>query len=269
LAFKYFPDCFPKKDLFELNTLLKLAVNKSDKIIAVSNSTKLDILKFYPKIKEDKVKVIYHGFDTKLFQKEIPQEKVSKVLASYKLPVSPASGQATSYILYVGAIQPRKNLETLVEAFDLYKKNNPAIKLVLAGGKAWQWEGTMEKIENSPYKNDIIVTGTIGFDDMVVLYRNAALFVFPSLYEGFGIPILEAFVSEVPVICANNSSLPEVGGDAVKYFDSSNHQDLYKKIKEVLENDELKNILITKGKEQLQKFSWEKCAKETLDWIKS
>lgn len=274
LAYKYFPDNFPKKDLLELNLLGNWAIKNSDKIIAVSESTKKDILKFYPKIKEDKIKVIYHGFDADLFQKETPKEKSEKILRSYKL-------KTKNYILYVGALQPRKNLKVLVDAFNLYKREKYAesnhfskekgkeLKLVLAGGKAWLWKEIIESIKKSPYREDIIVTGTIPFEEIAVLYKNAELFVFPSLYEGFGIPILEAFAAGIPVICSQNSSLPEAGGKAVRYFDSSSSSDLCRKIEEVLESDDLAKKLVERGRDQIQNFSWDKCAKETLDWIKN
>lgn len=261
LAFKIFPDFFPRKDLRRLNLFTDFAVKNSDKIIAVSNSTKNDILKFYPEIKEEKIKVIYHGFEPKLFQKEISEENKNKILASYKL-------EAGKYILYVGALQPRKNLEILVEAFDKLKKEKPDLKLVLAGGKAWMWEGIVNKIENSEYKKDIIITGTIPFEEIAALYRNASVFVFPSLYEGFGIPILEAFASKAPVISAKNSSLFEIGGEACLYFDEKNSQDLADKIKSVLDDEEIKKDLIRKGENQIRKFSWDKCARETVEFIK-
>ncbi|MFH0968963.1 MAG: glycosyltransferase family 1 protein, partial [Patescibacteria group bacterium] len=201
LAFKIFPDFFPRKDLRRLNLLTDFAIKNSDKIIAVSESTKRDILKFYPKIKEEKIKVIYHGFDPELFQKEIPEELSNKINTKYQI-------QDTRYLLYVGALQPRKNLEILIEAFDIIKKNNLDIKLVLAGGKAWMWENIIKKAGNSKYAADIIITGTIPFKNMAALYKNASVFVFPSLYEGFGLSILEAFASKIPLILAKNSSFP-------------------------------------------------------------
>ncbi|MFA6183621.1 MAG: glycosyltransferase family 1 protein [Parcubacteria group bacterium] len=263
LAFKQFPKTFPKKDLFKLNLLTDLAIKKSDKLIAVSYSTKRDILKFYPEIKKDKIKVIYHGFDAELYQREFYQEIIDKTLESYKL-------RAKKYILYVGAIQPRKNLKTLVEAFEIFKKENKNnIKLVLAGGRAWSWQESMDSIEKSPERDNIILTGRIPFDDLSILQQNATIFIFPSLYEGFGIPVLEAFAAGTPVILARNSSLEEVGGEAAKYFDSLDSKELAQKINEVVNSSELQKEMIAKGKQQLKKFSWEKCAKETLEFIKS
>ena len=261
LAFKIFPEHFPKSDLRKLNLLTDYAVKESDRIIAVSESTKRDILKFYPQIKEDKVKVIYHGFNPKVFQKEIPSDESLQFLTTYKL-------KPKSYLLYVGAIQPRKNLPVLIDAFDRIKKDKPELKLVIAGEKAWLWEETLEKIEKSPHKKDIVITGYASFDKLAILYRNAEAFVFPSLYEGFGIPLLEAFASGTPIVAAGNSSLREVGGDAPLYFDAKDPDQLYEKILQVLEDGALRNSMVEKGKQRAKYFSWEKCAQETADFIK-
>lgn len=262
LAFKYFPEHFPLRDRTELSLLTDLAIKRSDKIIAVSESTKKDILKFYPQIKEAKIHVIHHGFDQEFFSRPAALEIKEELATSHKL-------QAKKYILYVGALQPRKNLERLIDAFSRIKKNFPEMKLVLAGGKAWLWEGILQKAQSSPFQKDIIFIGQVGFEKARALYQQAAVFAFPSLYEGFGIPILEALAAGVPVVTANNSSLPEVGGDAALYADAENSEDLAEKIGKVLKDPNLQQEMIAKGKQQLQKFSWEKCAQETLKVIKS
>jgi glycosyltransferase involved in cell wall biosynthesis len=296
LAFKYFPQYFPQKDLRRLNLFTGVAIKKSDKIIAVSESTKKDILKFYPEIKEEKIKVIHHGFDADLFQKEIPKSNLS--LPSLILPSGRGGGLLDSefgihnskFILYVGALQPRKNLETLINAFELVKsnlchsaldaessdKNNLLdsrfrgndIKLVLAGGKAWMWENIFNRAESSQYKKDIIITGTINFEEIAMLYKNASVFVFPSLYEGFGIPILEAQASGVPVIASNNSSIPEIVGNSVLLIDPRDPKKIAEAILRVLNDNNLRRDLISKGYENIKRFSWEKCARETLDFIR-
>lgn len=261
LAFRKFPNHFPSKDLRRLKFLTNQAIRKSDKIIAVSRSTKQDILKYYPDIQEDKICVVHHGFDQSFFKDDT--EVSDSILARYKI-------RNTKYVLYVGAIQPRKNIETLVDAFE-HLKQSPKytdIKLVLAGEKAWLWRETMKKIHTSKYRDDIVVTGTVPFQDIQTLYRNASLFVFPSLYEGFGLPILEAFASGVPVVCAKNSSLPEVGGDAALYFNADNASELLFQMKRLLEDENLREEQIAKGSVQLKNFSWEKCARETLEWIR-
>ncbi|MFA6047606.1 MAG: glycosyltransferase family 1 protein [Parcubacteria group bacterium] len=263
LAFKYFPETFTSKDLFKINFLTRVAVMFADRIITISESSKRDIMKFYPGVKEEEIKVIYHGFDAEVFKRKRDLKKEEEIKKQYNI-----SG---NYIIYIGAIQPRKNLEKLVEAFEILKKSEPSsdLKLVLVGEHAWMSEGVFEKIEKSPYKNDIITPGRIDFEPLGHLLRGARAFVFPSLYEGFGIPILEAFASRVPVVCSKNSSLPEVGGDAAIYFEDNNAADLAKKIENVITDENLRQVHISKGLEQIKKFSWEKCARETLEYLKS
>src|SRR3989344_6841699 len=209
LAYKYFPDYFPGKDLILLNMLGDMAIKNAGKLIAISESTKRDILKFYPSVNADKIRVIYHGFDAELFQKNIPDKEKNEILSKFKI-------QNSKFILYSGAIQPRKNLGRLIEAFEIFKKSplssslpkgeRDDLKLVLAGERAWLWKSILAKAENSPFKNDIIITGKLKFGDLSALTRSAGVYAYPSLYEGFGIPVLEAFASKVPVILSNNSS---------------------------------------------------------------
>lgn len=261
LAFKYFPAYFPPRDLRRLNFFSDHAIRSADKIIAVSESTKKDILKFYPDIKKNKIKVIYHGFDETNFSQDRNPEREQQLLKKL--------GIIKNYLLYVGAIQPRKNLKVLVEAFEKIKKDQPDLQLVLAGEAAWLSEDLLQLASHSQFKNDIKITQRLNFEDVGDLMRGAKVFVFPSLYEGFGLPILEAFAANVPVITADNSSLKEVGGSSALYFQATDAQALADKIKEVLSNENLRNDLILKGREQLKNFSWIKCARETLEFLKS
>ncbi len=263
LAFKYFPDFFLPNDLRKLNFFTDRAVRKSSKIIAVSGSTKKDILKFYPDIASEKIKVIYHGFDAEIFQKKISREEIEKILKNHNLKIK-------DYVLYSGAFQPRKNLERLIEAFEIYKQKKPSeTKLVLAGEKAWLWEKIMAKIAKSRFKKDIVMPGKLKFHDLGCFMQGANVFVYPSLYEGFGIPVLEALAAEIPVIAALNSSLSEVGGAAVCYFQAENSAELAERISETFGNEELRKTMIAEGLKQCRKFSWKKCAQETLNYLKS
>ncbi|MDD2766487.1 MAG: glycosyltransferase family 1 protein [Candidatus Moranbacteria bacterium] len=262
LAFRRYPETFPKTHLFKLNFLLGVALRRADKIIAVSESTKKDVVEFFPHISEDRIRVIHHGFDGEFFGTKLSSEELRLLLTSYSL----LPGQ---YVLYVGALQPRKNLVRLIQAFDEAKKTAPDMKLVLAGEPAWLSQSILEVREKSPYKKDILLTGAVSFSDLRSLYQGARFFVFPSLYEGFGLPILEAFASGVPVMTANNSSLLEVGGDAVLFCDALDVSDMTEKLLCLWSDEQLRRTLIQKGKEQLQKFSWDKCARETLEYIQS
>lgn len=275
LAFKIFPEYFTKKDLLKLNKLSDMAISKADHLIAVSEATKNDILKFYPQISAEKITVIYHGFDPNVFQLEISQKESEEILKA----ISPAGElKPKTHILYVGAIQPRKNLGVLIEAFEEIKGYtkmrssgsvssgiNKDLKLIFAGAPAWKAEETLKKISISKFSKDIIVTGTIGPKEISALFQNAKMFVFPSLYEGFGIPVLEAMASGVPTILAKNSSLTEVGGDAALYFKTGDSADLAKCMEKIMEDENLQKELVQKGNEHVKNFSWEKCARATLD----
>lgn len=259
LAFKYFPQHFSKSDLHKLNWLAKIAIEKSDRIIAVSQSTKKDILHFFPQISPDKISVIYHGFDRSLFQKEEGAD-FQQILDKHGI-------HDRKYILYVGAIQPRKNLEVLIDAFEQIKENFPDLQLVIAGEKAWMWKSVEQRIVESKFSQDIICTGAVPFESLPVLYKHALAFVFPSLYEGFGIPILEAFASGTPVIAAGNSSLLEIGADAAEFFDANDSGELAHVLQEVCGNSQKREFMITNGLRCVERFDWEQCAKETLERI--
>ncbi|MDP1833382.1 MAG: glycosyltransferase family 1 protein [Candidatus Moranbacteria bacterium] len=267
LAFKYFPEHFPAKDLRKLNFFADYSIRAADKIIAISEATKKDILKLYPGIRAEKIKVIYHGFSPDVFSQ--PRD------AAREAEIKKKSGITGNYIIYIGAIQPRKNLKTLIKAFEILKSraqengSSDDLELLIVGEKAWLSEGTVKMARQSRFADDIKMPGRLRFDDLGHLCRGAGVFVFPSLYEGFGIPVLEAMAAGVPVICADNSSLPEVGGEACLYFKAASHEDLAQKIKRVLGDGGLRAELVAKGAEQIKKFSWEKCARETLDYLKN
>lgn len=260
LAFKRYPETFPKEHLLKLNFLLDVVVRRANKLIAVSQSTKNDLLEFFPKLSESRVRVIHHGFDSEFFSTKLSENTLSETLKTCNL-------EPATYVLYVGALQPRKNLVRLIEAFAIAKKRVPQMKLVLAGESAWLVEDILAAREKSVYKEDIILTGQVTFETLRALYQGARLFVFPSLYEGFGLPILEAFASHIPVLTADNSSLREVGGSAALYCDAESVHDIAEKMERLWSDETLQAELILKGIEQLEKFSWDKCARETLDYI--
>lgn len=262
LAFKRYPQTFPRWHVWKLNVLLALAVRRADKLIAVSQSTKDDLLQFFPSLPEERIRVIHHGYDSEFFGTKLSQEEISEKLASYNL-------KAQSYCLYVGALQPRKNLTRLIEAFDIAKKSMFEMKLVLAGETAWLAEDILEAREKSIYKEDIILTGRVSFEELRALYQGARFFVFPSLYEGFGLPILEAFASGTPVLSAGNSSLREVGGRAALYCHAESVENIAEKLERLWDDEQLRTELIERGKKQLGNFSWDRCAQETLEYIRS
>ncbi len=251
LSYFYYPNEFLKKDLYKLTRWTKSAVEKAYKIIAVSKNTKKDILKQYG-VAEEKVQVIYNGFQKRTFDR--PRTM------NYEL-------QSKSYILFTGTIQPRKNIITLIDAFKKFQLIYPEYKLVLSGKKGWLYEQTLAAIKSSGVNDKIVLTGYVSDDELIYLYKHAFCFVTPSLYEGFGIPILEAMSYNCPVISSFASSLPEIGDDACLYFDPKSPQELCDKMIELKKNPFLVKSLVKKGIARIRDFSWEKCAKETLSVI--
>lgn len=242
LSYIYYPQLFRKEDLYQLIHWTKYSAIKSSKIFTISRASKDDIIKVY-KVQEDKVVVTYPGI----------KQMTDKTLQKDK-----NSGQ---YILFVGTLQPRKNIVKLIEA---YSKINTDLRLLIVGKKGWIFDeilsapkkyGVSEKVEFLDFVKD---------DEMADLYKNALCFVLPSLYEGFGLPVLEAMKNGCPVIISNVSSLPEAGGDAALYFDPENVDDIQKTIEKVISNENLRKEMIKKGYAQVKKFSWEKTARETL-----
>ena len=260
LAYQYFPNDFTKKDLWQLKNWTRLSVKKANKIIAVSKTTKKDIIKIY-NVDETKVTIIYNGYE------KTTKEKTSAV------EDPPAGGGKTAevklkkYILFVGTIQPRKNLSVLIDAFNKFLEQNKNFKLVIVGKKGWLYEDIFKKVKTLKLEDKVIFTDHITDEELVWYYQNAFCFVLPSLYEGFGIPILEAMSNNCPTIISMNSSLPEVGGEASLYFDPKNSEDLLEKIVTLQKNKELRKELITKGKKRVKDFSWDKCGSETLSVI--
>ncbi|MBP9728374.1 MAG: glycosyltransferase family 4 protein [Candidatus Moranbacteria bacterium] len=262
LAFKRFPETFPKQDLWKLNFMLETAVKRAHKLIAVSESTKRDLLQFFPHLPESRITVIHHGFDSEFFGVRTSDEELEVKLRSYTV-------KAKNYLLYVGALQPRKNMIRLIQAFEILKRTVPEAKLVLAGEPAWLSRGILEAREDSLHRDDIVLTGRVSFEDLRMLYQGARVFAFPSLYEGFGLPILEAFASQVPVLTAENSSLMEVAGEGALFCQAEDTSDIAEKLERLWSDEALRLELIRKGNEQLKHFSWDKCAHETLEYIKS
>jgi glycosyltransferase involved in cell wall biosynthesis len=261
LAFLKFPNDFTFKDRLKLSFHTKRAVRKAEKIIVPSQATKKDIVKYY-KIDSEKIEVIYHGFASH-------QPTCNAFGIANTGRISAASRQQINkYILFVGTIQPRKNIQGLIEAFEILKNNSqlsiPNFQLIIVGGKGWLWKKVFEKVEKSKYKEDIIFTGQVSLKKLLEFYQNAEVFVLPSFYEGFGLPILEAMANGVPVIASNNSSMIEIVGNAGILINPYNPEEIAEAIKKIIQDKNFKEKLIEKGLKQAKKFTWEKCAEKTM-----
>ncbi len=173
------------------------------------------------------------------------------------------------FILFVGTLQPRKNIVRLIEAYSkLVAQSKKVPQLVIVGKKGWLYEDILSAPKRFGVEKGVIFLEFVPDSDLALLYRNALCFVLRSLYEGFGLPILEAMRYGCPVVTSNVSSLPEAAGDAAVYIDPNNTEDIAQKLKLVISDLKLREELIEKGKKQVQKFSWEKAAKETLEILK-
>lgn len=255
LAFKLLPQTFKLQNKIYLNNIVPASIKKANRIIAVSKNTKKDIIKQY-KIPADKITVIYNGINNN-YKVIDRNDLINKIKKKYNLP--------SEFILYLGTLEPRKNIKNLIKAYFLYKStSNNDIKLVIAGGKGWLYEDIFSLVEEKQLEEDVIFTGYVDEEDIVPLYNAATLFVYPSLYEGFGLPPLEAMACGTPVITSNVSSLPEVVGDAAIKVDPNNIKELFKVINKILGNESLQREMIQKGIERSKKFTWEKTATETI-----
>jgi glycosyltransferase involved in cell wall biosynthesis len=177
-------------------------------------------------------------------------------------------GISKDFVLFVGTLQPRKNIIRLIEAFSKLLKDKKyqesPLQLVIVGKKGWQYDEILDSPKKFGIDNKVKFLDFVPDEDLIMLYKNALCFAWPSLYEGFGLPILEAMKMGCPVITSNVSSMPEAGGDAALYVDPENVDDIAKKLSDVVSDPKLRQDMVEKGKKQVQKFSWEKTARQTL-----
>lgn len=257
LSFIYYPQLFSKKDLYQLKNWTKFSAKKAAKIFTISKASKNDIIKIYGKDKDDVV-VTYPGIRESESSSKVG--KVSKVESMQDLKKK--FGIDSPYILFVGTIQPRKNLTRLIEAFSKISKNN--MELVIVGKKGWLYEEILDAPKRFGVSDKVKFLDFVENEDLPYLYKHAVCFVLPSLYEGFGLPVLEAMKYGCPVLISNTSSLPEAGGDAAVYFNPEDVNDIAEKINKVIMDEKIQEEMRKKGFLQVKNFSWEKTARQTL-----
>jgi len=261
LSFEFFPEFFPRRKRFWHWFLSPRArANEAEKIIAISNSTKNDLTSRFG-IGKEKIKVIHSGIGHE-FRRIQSDEHSALVRQKYHLP--------EKFILYFGTIEPRKNVDGLIRAFELFRDKNPAgPSLVIAGNLGWLYGRILKAVNQSPWRNEIHLTGFVEPADKIYLYNLAGLFVYPSYFEGFGFPPLEAMACGVPVICSHTAPFGEIVGEAALMVDPYNREEVAWAINEMWRDESLRRDYIKSGFERVKRFSWDKCAQETLTLIKS
>ena len=262
LGYLYYPEAHRLLDRLYLDLSTRYNARAATHLIADSSATKRDLSERYG-VEPAKITVVYPGYDVTVFQPVRDEKAIEVVKAQY--------GIAGDYILFVGTLQPRKNLTRLVKTFSLSNIQYPIsnIQLVIAGKKGWLYEEIFQQVEKLGLEGRVVFTGYVPEGDLPALLSGARLFVFPSLYEGFGLPVLEAMACGTPVVCSNTSSLPEVAEDAAVLVDPLDVEGLAAAIGRVLGDEELRAKLIERGFEQAREFSWDRCARETLDVLES
>lgn len=250
LIFLRYPKLYPFIDRKIYNKKFRNACDAADVIIAISKETKRDIEKYYF-IPESKIKVVYQSCD-ELYYRELSAHTREKVHQKYKLPAE--------YLLYVGTIEERKNLLTLVKAL----KKTKDIPLVVIGNKKKYFEKVMEYITANQLQNRVHFLEHTTHDEMPAIYSKAKIFIFPSFFEGFGIPILEALTSKVPVITTAGGCFPEAGGPHSIYIDPNNEKELAEQINALLTSETLRKEMTEKGFEYAQLFHPKKCVEQLM-----
>ena len=261
LSFLRHPEFFSLRKRFWHRALgIKKILQEADGIIAVSENTKNDLIELLG-IEEKKIKVIYSG----LINSSVKQ------VATPVGTLFPGLSLEPGYILYLGNIEPRKNLVNLIKAYAFWRLNleegEKILPLVLAGAKGWKTKEIFSTWASSKFKNDIHFLGYVNDETQEILYSGASLFIYPSFYEGFGFPPLEAMAHKIPVITSNVSSLPEIVADSALMVDPNRDQEIAEAIKLILKDDNYRENLIAKGLKRVEFFSWDKTAEKYLAYF--
>lgn len=250
LAFKYYPEYIQPRNLKYLNKQLGKSLNRSERILTVSQSTKKDLLKYY-NVPEEKIDVIVCGIDHNIFRPR-DRSSVVKVLTKYNLP--------DKYILFVGNIEPRKNISLMIEAYAKSFKDH-GIALVLVGQKGWN-DGEINDSFKRHVELPIYILDYVENDDLAPLYTAASLFLYLSLYEGFGLPVIEAMACGCPVLASNVSSIPEIAGNSAMLIDPYDTDRVAGDLTKLLTDKKLLKELSHKGIERAKRFNWDITAKD-------
>jgi len=254
LSFLHYPEHFVPKLVQYLTQVVTRSVARADRVLADSEATRADLIAHLG-TEPEKVEVLYSGVDPRFCPQPEPGE-AERTRDRYSIGGRP-------YVLSVGTLQPRKNYVRLIRAFAQLQTCRLAdLQLVIVGGKGWLYEDILAEAERHPHR--VRVLGFVEDADLPALYRGASLFAFPSLYEGFGLPVLEAMACGVPVVCSDVSSLPEVAGAAPLLVNPLATDDLAEAMARALEDTALRQGMIARGLAQAARFNWEQAARQLL-----
>lgn len=264
LSFEYYPETFSwKRRLWHIFINPQKIIRRADKVLAVSDSTRNDLIGFY-KINPAKVETVYNGVGEVFGRIDRNDPRLLKIKEKYALPFN--------FILFLGTFEPRKNIGGIVRAYERMRQEGGSqlekYKLVIAGSEGWKSAKLKREIKKSSLAKDIYQVKFIDEEDKVFVYNLAALFVYPSFFEGFGLPPLEAIKCGVPVIVSDNSSMVETVGEAGILTDAFSADEIALAMKEFLIDKELKKEFYPAGIRQAQKFTWTKAAKKFLEIVK-
>ena len=255
-----YPETYTKWELTSLKSGFKRALRLADSIITISNYTKEEILRNFS-LDPNKIKVVYLGCNHNRWRLEKP-ERVKEFLINQNLTLP--------YFVYLGRLTLRKNIIGLIKSYNIFrKKYNVPHNLILAGGESILQNEIDEEIQNSPFRNEIKKTGWLPPKELPILLNGSRAIISPSFYEGFGLPIIEAMACGCPVIASTSGSLPEIVQDAGLLADAHDYEGFANHMIKVIEDKELRQNLINNGLKRSKDFTWEKCARETLDILNS
>ncbi len=262
MAYKVYPETLRIRTKIWLNLNIRRSKRRADKFITISEFSKKEMVK-YLNIHPDNIEVIYAGVDFEVYHPNYTREKIESVKNKYHI--------SKDYFMYLGTIEPRKNIVGLIKAYYKIKEKffGKQPKLVLAGKRGWLYKEIDIWIDKLQLNRDIIFAGYITEEESAVLINGAIAFVFPSFYEGFGLPPLEAMACGTPVISSKVASIPEVVGDAGILVDPESEEELYYAMLDIMQNKELANMLSEKGIQRAKKFTWENSSKNLLKVIES
>jgi len=257
LAFLHHPDFLKKNHLRYYKKYTTKFLSKAKVIVTVSEFSKQDIINQY-KIDASKIHVTYNAINPVFHQLDIDEKEKIKQQHT----------DSCEYFIYTGAIHPRKNLINLLKAFSLFKKKqNSNMKLMITGRMAWKTNEFIKLLSSFKFRNEVVLTGYVSKQELAKLTASAYAMVYPSYFEGFGVPPLEALQCGVPAIVSNTSAMPEVGADSYLYCDPHNFEDIAAKMMLLYKDESLRNQLIEKGKQRIAFFSWDVSAKKMWDCI--